>query len=138
MSEIDGMTVRIVADSGDDAEDLALLTRRLRLALLELDVRDVTPMTREAPDGSKGGLTEVLGWLWVTIGGEALKVIVDRVAGSALNFGREIEVTVNGQTLHLKHATREQQDLAFKEWLTRVEAANGELPQASQQQRGYL
>lgn len=138
MSETGGLTVRIVADPGDDADDLALLTRRLRQALLELDVRDVTPVTEEPPDGSKAGLTAVLGWLFVTIGGEAIRAVVDRVADSALAFGREIEVTVNGQTLHLKRATREQQDRAFREWLTRVEAADGEVPPAIQQERGYL
>jgi hypothetical protein len=138
MSDINGVTVRIVADSEDDAADIALLTRRLRSALLDLDVQDVEPVTGEAPAGSKGGLTEVLGWLFVTIGGEAIKVIVDRIADSALNFGREIDVTVNGQTLHLKRATREQQERAYQEWLTRVNAADGELPQPSQQERGYL
>lgn len=138
MSEIDGMTVRIVADSDDDAEKLARLTRRLRLALLELDVLDVAPVTEEAPDGSKSGLGEVLGWLWVTIGGEAVRVIVDRLADAVPSFGREIDVTVNGQTLHLKRATREQQDQAFAEWLTRVEAADSEVPQALRQERGYL
>jgi hypothetical protein len=137
MSDMNRMTVRIVAEPDDDAEDLARLTRRLRSALLDLNVRDVKPVTREAPGGSKGGLTEALGWLWVTIGGEAIKVIVDRVADAALNFGREIEITVNGQTLHLKRATREQQERAYQEWLTRVNAADAELPQAPQQERGF-
>jgi hypothetical protein len=130
------MTVRIVADSDEDAEDLERLTRRLRSALLDLDVQDVAPVTQEAPDGSKAGVAVVLGWLFVTIGGEAIKAVVDRIADSALNFGREIEVTVNGQTLHLKRATREQQESAYQEWLARVNAAD-ELPRAAQQERGY-
>jgi hypothetical protein len=134
MGGMDHMKVRIVAG----ADDLALLTRQLRLSMLELDVPDVQLVAGDAPDGAKGGLASALGWLWVTIGGEAIKVIVDRIAESARNSGREVEVTLNGQTLHLKHATREQQDQAFQEWLDHVTAAAGKPLPALEQERGYL
>jgi hypothetical protein len=138
MGETDRMTVRIVAGDGDDAADLALLTRRLRSSLTELNVRDVRPAAEETPDGAKSGATEVLGWLWVSVGGESIMAVVRRVADLTVSSGREIEVTLNGQTLYLKRATREQQELAFREWLARVNGAGGELPPAEQPDRGYL
>jgi hypothetical protein len=137
MTEIAGVSVRIISADGDDDEELALLTRQLRSALLELDVQDVEPQTQQAPGDSKAGFAVVLGWLWVNIGGEALKAVIDRVAECAVNFNREIDVTVNGQALHLKRATREQQDQAFQEWLARVKAPDSSASEAARQE-GYL
>jgi hypothetical protein len=116
MASAGDMSIRIGNDVDVDDNELARLTRRLRAALLELDIRGVEIATGEAPDGAKGA-GAVLGWLWVTIGGESVKVVVDRVADWAASSGRSAEITVGDKTLKLGRVSRaEQRELidAFK------------------------
>ncbi len=122
MRDIERVKVQILADADDDDEELALLTRRLRSALLDLDVAGVDPETREAPGSAKGGLAVVLGWLWVNIGGEALKAVLDRIGDWAASNGRAVEVTVNGNTLKLSRVSREQQHELIGAWLAHLPA----------------
>jgi hypothetical protein len=108
MAEAGQVSVRIGDDADLDAEEMALATRRLRAALLELDVLDVEPGSEAPPDGAKGA-GAALGWLWVTIGGEAIKAVVDRVAGWAASNGRTVEIMVDGKTLKVSKVSREEQ-----------------------------
>jgi hypothetical protein len=89
-------------------QELVLLTKRLRAALLELDVEDVEVAATATPDDAKG-VGAVLGWLWVTVGGESVKLVVDRVADWAASNGRSVEITVDGKTLKLSKVSREEQ-----------------------------
>ena len=102
------VAVRIGNDVDLDGEELALLTRRLRAALLELDVLDVEIANGEAPDGAKG-VGAVLGWLWVTVGGATVTKVVDLVADWAASNGRAVEITVGDKTLKLTKVSREEQ-----------------------------
>jgi hypothetical protein len=137
MAEATRATVRIIGGSDDDAGEIARLTARLRGALLDLDVLDVEPVTEEAPDGAKS-VGAVLGWLSVTLGGELLKTLADRVADWATGFGRTVEISVDGDTLKLGRVTREEQRELTRQWLARhpVEASQDQGQQASLE-RGY-
>jgi hypothetical protein len=118
MTEATRATVRIIGGSDDDAEDIARLTARLRGALLDLDVLDVETVTKEAPAGAKG-VGAVLGWLSVTLGGELLKALADRVADWSVSSGRTVELSVGGDTLKLGRVTRQEQAQLTREWLAR-------------------
>jgi hypothetical protein len=132
MNEMADVGVRIVADEDDDDQELSLLTARLRSALLDLDVQNVVPAIQEGPPGSKAGVTAVLGWLWVTLGGEALKVVVDRAAGWAVSNGRSVEVSVNGNTLKLTRVSPQEQRELIDTWLAHLpaDAAGNSAPRA--------
>jgi hypothetical protein len=135
MVEATHATVRIMRDSGEDAGELAQLTRQLRAALLDLDVLDVEPVTEDAPDGSKGA-GAVLGWLSVTFGGALLTSVADRVATWAMSIGRTVEISVDGDTLKLGRVTHEEQKELIREWLARHPAKSADVP--ASQERGYL
>jgi hypothetical protein len=132
-------TIRIVMDSNDDAGEIARLTVRLRAALRDLDVLEVELLADEAPTRAKGGVGAVLGWLSVTLGGELLKTLADRVADWATGIGRTVEISVDGDTLKLGRVTREEQRELTRAWLARhpVEPATGHDQQPSLE-RGYL
>jgi len=134
MANTTHVTVRISDNSDDDAEEIAQLTRQLRTALLDLDVTDVEPVAGEAPNGAKG-VTAVLGWLSVTLGGELLKSVADRVADWAMSRGRSVEITVDGDTLKLGGVTRARQEELTREWLARHPISS---PAGGSQERGYL
>jgi len=118
MAEATDVSVRIIAEAEGDEQELALLTRRLRSELLNLDVSDVEPVVRDEQDGAKGA-TAILGWLVVHLGGEQLSKVVAKVAGWALSNGRTVEVELDGDVLKLSRATREQQEGAYQAWLAR-------------------
>jgi len=115
------VSVRIDNDADTGDEELALLTRRLRGALLELDVLDVEPGSGPPPEGAKGAAA-VLGWLWVTIGGEAIKAVVDRVADWAASNGRTVEITVGDKTLKVSKVSRDEQRELIDTFLAQLPA----------------
>jgi hypothetical protein len=131
MTETTRVTVRIIGDREDDAEEITRLARRLRTVLLELDVDDVEPVAAQTPGGAKG-IGEALGWLYVTFGGELLKAIADQVVAFALSSRRTIEIEIDGDKIKLDHATREQQDELYRIWLARHTS------RPSSPERGYL
>jgi hypothetical protein len=126
-------------DSNDDAGEIARLTVRLRATLRDLDVLDVELLADEAPTRAKGGVGAVLGWLSITLGGELLKTLADRVADWAGSIGRTVEISVDGDTLKLGRVTREEQRELTCAWLARhpAEPVTGHDQQASLE-RGYL
>jgi hypothetical protein len=108
MGVAERLSVRIRSDVDLDGQELALQTRQLRAALLELDVLDVELGNGEAPDDAKG-TSAVLGWLWVTIGGATVTTVVNRVADWAASNGRSVEITVGDRTFRTSRASREEQ-----------------------------
>jgi hypothetical protein len=135
MAEAMRAIVRIMRDSDEDAGELARLTRRLRAALLDLDVVDVEPIAEDAPDGAKGA-GAVLGWLSVTVGGALLTAVADRVATWATSIGRTVEISVDGDALKLGRVTHAEQKELIQEWLARHPAQSADGP--ASQDRGYL
>lgn len=113
--------IRVLIENDLDAEDLVPLTRRLRAALLELDVKDVKLATEEEPDGTKGAGT-VLGWMWVTVGGETIKRIVNRVADWCASTGRSVEITVGDKSLKVNRISRDQQQELINTFVDQLQA----------------
>lgn len=120
MAGSDEVTVRVAGVPGDDAEELAVATARLRDELLALDVDDVEPLAGEAvPDGAKG-LSVVLGALLVKVGsGVPLRAVLDALLRWARASRRDVEVTLDGDTLRLTGVSAEQQDRIIDSWLAR-------------------
>jgi hypothetical protein len=116
------LLVEVDAGPGMDAEEMARLTRRLRVELLDLDVHAVRLANdREAPQDSKAfGLLAVGGLVVRFLGQEVLKSIVDG-ARSWLTRQRcrSIKLTIDGDLLELTGASSVEQDRLIDLWVTR-------------------
>jgi hypothetical protein len=111
--------LRISAEPDDDTGELDELTRRLRSTLLGLDVTRVDPVTTSGtPDGAKG-LSAVAGWLAVHLGEEALRRVLETVLDWASRNGRTVEATIDGNSLKLGRAGRDEQRRIVDAWLAR-------------------
>jgi hypothetical protein len=101
---------------GDD-EELAALTVRLRVELLDLDVQAVDPLINDtAPEGAKG-LVTLAGWLAIYLGEEELRTVLAKVADWASCNDRVVELRSGSDVLELGKATREQQASIIDAWL---------------------
>jgi hypothetical protein len=120
MTGSDEVTVRVAGVLDDDDEELAVATARLREELLALEVDDVEPLAGEgAPDGAKG-LSLALGALLVKLGsGVPLRAVLDVLQRWARANRRDVEVTLDGNTLRLTSVSAEQQDKIIDVWLAR-------------------
>jgi hypothetical protein len=114
------LTVRVGALSAEEADELAAVTARLREELLELDVDAVEPVDAEpAPAGAKG-FGVLVGALLVRLGsGAVLRAVLEAVRRWATASGREVEVTLGGDTLRLTGVSVEQQERILDAWLSR-------------------
>ena len=118
------LLVQVSSSPDGDAEELAEMVARLREDLLELDVRAAEPMLEaRAPDSSKGALAAVGGWLVVTLGPEALRTVIHRVAAWATRTNSTVEISLGGDVLKVTGLDRDQQNLLINEWLNRQAAA---------------
>jgi hypothetical protein len=106
------------ASDGDDAE-LATLTQRLRIRLLDLDVDSVDPIPDPAqPEGAKG-LETLIGWLAVRLGKEVLGKVIGGVVDWALRTNHTIEIIYHGESLKVSGVTSAQQERLIDEFLAR-------------------
>jgi hypothetical protein len=114
------LTVRVTAAPDGDAEEVAAEATLLREELLALDVEDVRPLAEvESPHGAKG-LSVVVGALLVRLAsGSALRGVVGVVRRWAAVNKRDVEVTLDGDTLRLTSVTPEQQEKIIDAWLAR-------------------
>jgi hypothetical protein len=112
--------LRVEAADDEDESDLAELTLRLRAELLDLDVAaiDTVPADKDAPDRAKGLLT-VAGKLLVWLGPAGLGAVLGKVADWAARNGRAVEITINGDSLKLGRASREEQGRLVEAFLAR-------------------
>jgi hypothetical protein len=110
--------VRVYPGAGDDTEKLAELTRRLCGELLDLDVEAVEPLSGTAPDGAKpgSGLATALG---VRLGAAALKALLVKIRDWVARNGRDVEITVDGDTFKITNTTVEQQEQLINVFLAR-------------------
>jgi hypothetical protein len=116
--------VVVVGARDDDQEDIADLTYRLRVDLLDLDVESVEPVPGEAVPAGAKGLPPGAALLGVRLAGVALKHVLKRVREWAGRSGRSVEVTIDGDTVKITGATDEQQQKIVDAWLSR-HAATG-------------
>lgn len=117
------MTTLLVRVAGD--EELEVETRKLRKALLDMDVEDVRLLDVTAPDGAKGTGTDI-GAMVVSLGGSAvLTAMVTGVCQVLRTWvtrdkDRRVVIEIGANKLELTGGNAEQQARAidaFKEAL---------------------
>ncbi|GHG68588.1 hypothetical protein [Streptomyces griseocarneus] len=119
MSDLIALTVQVQPAPDSDLEELADLTGRLRVELLELDVDAVEPARGTAPGQAKG-VGALLGWLAVQLRtAEILHTLVTSLRNWARRTDRTVEVSIDGDTLKITGATSEQQEQIIRAWLAR-------------------
>ncbi|MFD8498988.1 hypothetical protein [Amycolatopsis sp. NPDC059657] len=122
------MTTLNIRIDGDD--DLDTETRRLRKALLELDVEAVRLPAADAPDGAKGAGTDI-GSMVVSLGGSAvLTALVTGVSQVVRTWvtryeKRSVVIEIGEHKLTLTGGKPEEHDAKVKAFLKSVERKNG-------------
>ncbi len=119
MSRPSAVTVRVDPRDGD-GDELADLTSRLRAELLDLDVDAVEPLTGEAAPGLAKGLADVAGWLVVHLGTAAgVRTVVDALRAWTARTQREVEISLDGDTLRVTGLSGTEQEKIIDAWLSR-------------------
>lgn len=119
------LQVAAVLDAGPDhdAEELAQLTHRLQTDLLELDVDAVEAASGGAPpDGAKGVELLAVGGLVVRFARNAtvLRSVVDAtIAWVRRQSVRSVKLSLDGDTLELTGASKEEQRQLIELWVAR-------------------
>jgi hypothetical protein len=121
------LRVELELDPQADAAEIETRTLQLRDELLDLDVDDVRqPSVGRPPEGAKGGDVVLLGTLVVTAGREAVRVVVQAVgAWLSRNRVRSITVRIDGDTLELSAASKDEQLKLVELFLARHSAGGG-------------
>lgn len=121
------LRVELELDPQAEEAEIEARTLQLRNELLDLDVDDVQqPSVGRPPEGAKGGDVVLLGTLVVTAGREAVRTVVQAV-GSWLsrNRVRSIKVQIDGDTLELSAASKDEQLQLVEVFLARHSAGGG-------------
>jgi hypothetical protein len=116
--------LRVMVDAEDaDAEEIAELTRRLRRALLELDVDAVEPIPEgKAPPDTKAVDALALGGLLVSLVNASglLASVVDAIQSWVAGRGpRSVRLELDGDVLEVSGISSRRQDQLIKVWLGR-------------------
>ena len=119
MEGADLAVVRVQGVPDGDEEELAELTRRLRVRLLELDVDGVDPLVEATGADRAKGPGAVVGWLAVRFGGAGLRTVLAAVAAWVTRTGRSVEVSYGGDTLKVTGVTSAQQEQIIDGFLAR-------------------
>jgi hypothetical protein len=127
MSGSNQVWLQVEAADDEDAGELAELTLRLRAELLDLDVASVDP----APDDEDArpvttgpvtkGLITAAGKLLVWLGPAGLGTVLAKVADWAARNGRPVELTVDGKSIKLGRASREEQSRLVEAFLAQLD-----------------
>jgi hypothetical protein len=79
--------------------------------------------SEQAPQGSKGPLADLGGWLAVHVGPTALTAVLQTLAGwVSRNDDRTVEITLGGDTLKLTGVSSQQQQQVIDDWRARQAA----------------
>ncbi len=103
------MLIHVRRGPQDDDVEVTQQTAQLRRQLLELDV-DRVELGRQgdAPTGSKAGEAFEIGALVVTFGPTILAAVLDSLkAWVARDRTRTVEVSIDGRSIKLSHASEE-------------------------------
>jgi hypothetical protein len=118
-----------LVDADADNEEVDVLTRRLREALLELDVASVDRAPAgEAPPGSKSGAAIAAGSLLVSVATTpgVLSSIVEMIRGwLGIRASRSVKLTLGGDTIEVTGVSDARQDELIQAWLARHAAPSG-------------
>jgi uncharacterized protein YajQ (UPF0234 family) len=113
------VVVRVVTDQDHDRDEVTTLTKRLRSALLTLDVADVQPVSDDdAPEGAKSG-AGIASALGIRLAAAGLAAIVRKIRDWARQSRCSVEVTIDGDTVKITGASKDQQDALVNVWLAR-------------------
>jgi hypothetical protein len=115
-----GLVVQLRPVDGDEDADLLDQAALLRRELLELDLEDVRTLTPgESPVGAKG-VADLAGWLAVQVGSvETVRAVIELLRGWAGRRSRDVEVTMDADTLKLNGITAAEQEHIIDAWLAR-------------------
>ncbi len=122
MSTGESLAVRVEVASQPDADEVRLeeLAASLRRELIELDVAAVERVDEDSvPAGAKVGEAFALAALVVTIAKTAgsLAAVVRALQEWAARGGRSVKLDVDGDTIEISGASREQQDRLIAAWI---------------------
>jgi len=127
----DTVLLRIDVDDSDaDDEDRARLARRLRDALLDLDVDAVQEAsTGPAPDGSKGVEMVEAGALLVSLAPALLASVTDLVRRWLGDRGtRTVRMSVDGNSIEVSGVSSADEERLVEDWLHRGRPTAGADP----------
>lgn len=115
-----GLRMRLQPQPYDDADDLDEATQQLRDVLLDLEVDAVRPLEDPAVPLDAKGVAALAGWLAVQMGGFAgIRAIIAAIREWAGRSNRQVEVTIDGDTLKVSGISSAQQDKLINDWLDR-------------------
>jgi hypothetical protein len=116
-----GLRLEIGLDVEADAGELEAATVQLRDELLELDVDAVAPAAgRPPPTGTRGIDPATLGTLMVSTGRGAIGPLMRTLQSwIARRSSRSVKITIDGDSLELTNASREDQERLVESFLAR-------------------
>ena len=115
-----GLRLEVGLEPDADAAELAQATSQLREELLELDVDRVDRPTEPAPPGTRGLEVAALGTLLVGAGRGAIGPVMAALQSwVARRSSRSVKITIEGDSLELTNASREDQRRLVESFLAR-------------------
>jgi Effector Associated Constant Component 1 len=115
-----GLRLEVALEPDADAAELEHATSQLREELLELDLERVDRPTEPAPPGSRGLDIAALGTLIVGAGRGAIGPVLTAVQSwVARRSSRSVRITIDGDSLELTNASREDQRRLVESFLAR-------------------
>lgn len=113
------LVVQVNGTADDDQDGLAVLVRRLRVELLDLDVDTVDPLTGDnVPDGAKG-VSALIGALGIRLGAAGFAAAFTKIRSWASRNERSVEVTIDGDSIKVTGVSSTQQEQLIDVWLSR-------------------
>ena len=80
MADSQELILQLRPTAGEDASELSTAAGWLRTELLDLGVQNVSLLPdQDVPSGAKG-IAVAAGWLWVQLGPEAMRAVLDKLA----------------------------------------------------------
>ena len=107
----------VTTERDEDPEDAAPWLTMLGEEVGELDDVAVEQDVESLPEGAKG--VAVLAGLALKAPIDGVKLVLTLIQGWVIRTGRTVEATIDGDSIKITGASREQQDLVIGAWLGR-------------------